>query len=107
LPGLAERHLEPLEGMPDDEWLELAVLALAAGYDPHDVAAASVNTSHSTVGSGLSYWNKWDEAFARLGEDSRENVREVGRYGRELVADDVSKAKSKERAFALHGLGAG
>ncbi len=105
LQGLADRHLEPLGGMPEGAWLDLAKAALAAGFDAHEVAAAALCISHTTVGSGLSYWSRWDDAFARL-EGTEAGLREVGRQGREIVAEDIERAAARDRKFALEGLGA-
>jgi hypothetical protein len=104
---LALRHLEPLGGnAPDGDWLDLTAQALAAGLQPRQIAEATVwGGSHSWAGAGVSYWTKWDQAFARFESHSREDIRAVAREGRRIARDEVKKANARQRASDLHGVG--
>lgn len=107
LPSLVDYHLEPLEGLPDQDWEGLALAALEAGYAPSRVAAATFESSFSFAGSGIEYWSRWDEAFAKLEDHSSKALREVARYGRQEAQRQIQKAQETQRRYELQGLGQG
>lgn len=107
LPSLADYHLEPLEGLPDQDWEGLALAALEAGYELSRVAGATFESSYSFAGSGIEYWSRWDEAFAKLEDHSSEDLREVARYGRQEAQRQIQKAQEVQRRYELQGLGHG
>jgi hypothetical protein len=103
---LAEFHLVPLGGKPDEAWTELALLALEAGYSPERIASAAVwgADGHFYRGPGVEYWEGWAQAFAPLEDHSRSDVREIGRHGRELIDSYLQRARTEPEQVALHGI---
>jgi hypothetical protein len=105
IPSLADYHLEPLGGPQAPGWESFARAALDAGYDPEAIARAALGTSYSWAGSGLEYWEQWDQAFAAFENHPREDLREVVRIGRKYVQDEIAKARKLQRQFELYGVG--
>ncbi len=103
LNALAEYHLDPLAGMPDSSWAELAILALEAGYEARPIAEDTLGGRHSYAGPGVEHWSEWDQAFAALEEHPREDLREVARWGRRIAGDRLQRAREEERRVAVHG----
>jgi hypothetical protein len=104
-PELQDQHLVPLEGQPDDPWIVLALLALAAGHRPEEVATASIwgPSGRSTWGSGADEWLEWKNAFTDLESHSREELRQVGRFGRQICEERLLQARKEEERTALKG----
>jgi hypothetical protein len=101
-----EYHLDPLAGAPDPSWVELAILALEAGYEARPIARATMfggGSIHSFTGAGVEHWSEWDQAFAALEEHPREDLREVARWGRRIAGDLLQGARKEERRLAVHG----
>jgi hypothetical protein len=103
--SLRDYHLAPLEGLPGPAWESLALAALDAGHAPEAVAGATCGSSHSWVGSGVEYWESWDQAFTAFENHSREDLREVGQYGRAAVRDWLQDGQERQKRFELYGLG--
>jgi len=98
-------HLEPLAYVPDKGWIDLAMLALAAGYDPQRIAEAAlvpVVDGASWTSESL-HWGQWDEAFSQLETDPREEIREIVRHGRQKAQARIQPAKERERREELDG----
>lgn len=96
-----ELHLAPLRGIPDDAWAELAAVALEeGGFLPHDVACAAFR---NMVDEGMSeaYWRKWEDAFGRLLNDSRDEIKAVARQGMEQARRLREEARVEERRRQL------
>jgi len=102
---LARFHEEPLAGVPDEAWAELALGALASGYDARSIAQAAFHIAGISVSWGpeSGRLSQWDEAFARLEEDVREEIREVARHGRQIAQALIEKARARERLEEIHG----
>jgi hypothetical protein len=101
---LRDYHLAPLNGKPDQEWSQLAALALDAGYPPERIAdAAAWGSGHFFAGPGVEYWEDWEQAFIALEEHPSVGMREVGRQGRRIVEGELKTARSKQEQIALHG----
>jgi hypothetical protein len=101
---LKDFHLRPLEGLPDEEWAGLARLALDAGFDPYEIARASLVGIHSYTGYGREYWVEWDRAFAELEVHSDEELRKIGHYGRQQAKENLRQAAAERRQHELHGI---
>lgn len=104
--ALRSHHLEPLEFMPDDEWIELALLSLEAGHGSGEIAEASLwpkGRIRVQSGSGLEEWQSYQEAFALLEQDPRYEVQEIARHGQRLAAELCEQAKIRERQMSMHG----
>ena len=107
---LAQRHLRryhlvPLEGIPDSAWKEMALLALARGYEPPDIAGASFSLTRMSFiwGSGQDHWSQWDQAFAVFEDHPEEELREVARHGRRIAQNHIHDATSEQRRDELCG----
>jgi hypothetical protein len=103
-PGSVSLHLEPLQGPPDDSWLQLAILALDAGHTPQKVAVGTISTPHSWWGSGKEYWLTWDQAFSHFENHARQDIREVAQHGRQMAQEEIVRANQRARHLELHGL---
>lgn len=103
--SLTDYHLEPLGGMPGPVWESFALAALDAGYNPEVIAQMTFGTPHSWAGSGMEYWQRWDQAFAAFEKHSREDLREVVRHGRDWAQEEIGKARQRQKQFELNGLG--
>ncbi len=103
---LRKYHLTPLQGIPDPEWIPLALAAAESGWRDRDIAEASIwgLPMHMIRGSGLQYWSRWQRAFVALEADPHEEIRAIGRAGLELVEPLIQQAREEERQTALHGL---
>ncbi len=100
-----EQWDEPLETLPDENWMELALLALDAGYEANRVVAAALwSGTQSQIGFGVASWERLEQAFARFEADSRSRVQELALLGRGEAAKRRDEAKAEERARAIHGL---
>jgi hypothetical protein len=100
---LAKCHWEPLASLPDEGWIELALVALQSGYDAESIAKAAFWSTQSYWGSGAEHWAQWQEEFSRLENDPREEIREIARHGRRIATELVQRAKDEERREAIHG----
>jgi hypothetical protein len=103
--SLSRIHLEPLSGVPDQEWAELAIVALEVGYDARAIAQASFRTAGISVfwGSLSNHWRQWDEAFAQLEEDPRREIQDIARHGRQIVQASLERAQAEERREEVFG----
>jgi hypothetical protein len=102
---LKDYHLGPLEGLPGPAWESLAFAALDAGHAPEAVAEATFGSSHTWAGSGVEYWEHWDQSFAAFENHSREALREVGRHGRRAVQAWLLHEQEHQKKLELYGLG--
>lgn len=96
-----ELRLAPLQGIPDVAWAELAALALEeGGFLPHEVASAAFgNVVHEGISEA--YWRKWEDAFGRLLNDSRDEIRAVASQGIEQARRLREEARADERRRQL------
>jgi len=108
IPSLRDFHLESLGGPQAPGWENFACAALDAGFDPESIARASVEpsygTSHSYAGSGLEYWERWDQAFAAFAGHPKRDIREVARFGRAEAKEEIARAREFQRRFELYGV---
>jgi hypothetical protein len=104
---LRDYHLAPLQGIPDPEWIPLAVAAVQAGWEETEIAGATVwdgLPEHSFWGTGLEYWSRWHRSFAALETDPHPEIRAIGRAGQRVVEPMIESSRKKEKEIALHGL---
>ncbi|HEY7213953.1 MAG TPA: hypothetical protein VIC28_04945, partial [Thermoanaerobaculia bacterium] len=104
--ALRSHHLEPLGFLPDASWVELALMALKADHELDDVVGASLwpqGQIRIMSGTGLENWQQHERAFAQFEADTRSQVRELARRGRELAAAEAQTAEKREQQFAVHG----
>ncbi len=98
---LRRHHLTPLAGIPDAAWAEMAILALAHGYEPAEIARNSFSGPHTWWGYGQSYWGQWDTAFAALEDHPDPDLREVARHGRAMARRQIEAAEKEQRRSEL------
>jgi len=98
-------HLDPLEGRPTTSWVELAKLALDAGFSAEDVAGAPHGSGGSWMGRESSMWAGWAKSFRPLEESDDLRIREVGRIGRQKAEARAAMARERERAEEIYGIG--
>lgn len=104
--ALRNRHLEPLGFLPDENWMELALVALKADHELDEVVGASLwpqGQIRIMSGTGLENWQQHERAFAQFEADPRSQVRELARRGRQLAAEEAQAAEKRQREFAVHG----
>ena len=104
LKRLSDYHLAPLGGLPQKPWSNLALVALQTGYEPAQIAEAAFETSHTVVGSGIDYWEKWALAFAEIGREEAPELQEVSRYGMEIAQRKLQEAEELEKRIDIKGL---
>lgn len=102
-PELAMHHLAPLEGKPDDSWCQKAKLALSRGKSVEDVVASALGTRFGWSGYESDHWRTWEDAFQRLEQLDDEELKAVGRAGREYYAQLRRQAEHRERDRRLQG----
>jgi hypothetical protein len=100
--SLAAYHDEPLSGVPDASWEKLALEALEAGIEPGRVAAASMRGAESYAGEDV--WRPWHVGFTRLSASPREDLRSVGRLGREFAERKYEDERRRQHQLEIHGL---
>ena len=104
LPRLSDYQLAPLRGLPQEPWSKLALLALRAGYEPAQIAEAAFKTTHTTVGAGIEYWDKWNLAFSEIQREGPPELEEVARNGMRIAQRKLQEAKDLEKSIGIHGL---
>jgi hypothetical protein len=105
LSDLKDYHLAPIGGPQAHGWEDFVLAALDAGCLPEAIAQASFGTSHSWVGSGIEYWERWDQAFATFERHPRAEFQDVVRSAREWVRAKLTEARRLQQHYELHGLG--
>lgn len=105
--SLRSHHLEPLGFLPDQDWLEFALLALEAGHEPAELVRASLWPLGRGIrvqwGTGVEDWQRYEQAFSNFEDDARNEVREIARLGQRLTAELCAEATNRERQRAIRG----
>jgi hypothetical protein len=96
-------HLAPLVGIPDEPWIEKAILALAAGYGFEQVAHAVHGHHFVWSGSESDMWSRWVERFETLCSHEDEKIRQIGEYGRDSASSRQKDALKREKHEAILG----
>ena len=96
--------LAPLRGKPGPGWPEKALLALAAGYVPVDLARAAFLTHYTFSGPESALWREWEVAFAEMSSHRDPSIREIGERGRASARQLIDDAERRERHEAVFGL---
>ncbi|MBN2391717.1 MAG: CHAT domain-containing protein [Anaerolineae bacterium] len=100
-------HLAPLCRSPEGIWIEMAKLALDAGYASEEIAEATYQ--HTAVliewesGPESKRWKMWMERFEKLFEHEDERIREIGQAGREQVEQEYKRCLKREHDRAVYG----
>jgi hypothetical protein len=104
--SLRNHHLEPLGFLPDQSWMELALMAQTAGHEPDELIEATLwPQAQVRIQSitGLERWQRHESAFAHLAADPREEARALALRGRQIAAEQIELAEKRQREFAIHG----
>lgn len=98
-------HLAPLSRPPEGIWVEMAKLALDAGYSSADIAVAARQHVGVSVewGPESQRWADWVQRFERLCEHEDVRIREIGRVGRQQAEAMLKKALKREHDEAVYG----
>lgn len=98
-------HLAPLSRPPEGVWIEMARLALDAGYSSADIAVATRQHVGVSVEWGpiSQRWEDWAQRFEHLCEHEDARIREIGRVGRQQAEAVLKKALKREHDEAVYG----
>jgi hypothetical protein len=102
-PGLSKLHLFPLRMRPIGTWVNLAVLALDAGYTPVQVLQATGPGMESWSGLESELWREWVAAFEALLQHSNSRLVKVAQLGAELTRARMQKCLEIERLESVRG----
>ncbi|MCH7701725.1 MAG: hypothetical protein IID37_08560 [Planctomycetes bacterium] len=102
-PKLKALHLGPLRGNTSDTGLQMAVIALDAGYDPEAIAFEMYRMDHAWRGSEARMWASIGRRFEPLVSHADARIREVGNIGLGWASAQQGSAAARERSEAIHG----
>lgn len=102
IPRLADLHLVPLRQRPSPTWRAKALLALAHGYTPEDVAAAAVSRGEWR-GRESAMYQEWIDDFSPFLTDAEAGIQTVARVAIEQASADLQRAVEQERRAAVYG----
>ncbi len=107
-PDLKRVHLEPLKGSPsNDDWIQMALLALDAGYSAFDVSISA--RGRSLGGSGLVsvphsvMWQGWIDDFKKLLAHADLRIKAVGTSGIEWCTAERDRELREEKRREVYG----
>ena len=100
---LRRLHLLPLKGDPEGKWIDMALLAVEAGYSVERVVGAAYGDSYAYTGPPSAFWEGWCAKFASLCDHENSRVQEIGRVGRDGALASQREALKQERYEAVHG----
>ena len=106
LPHLKDYHLVPLSGDLNDVWIELATLALNAGYSPDDIAAATVREYPDTLinmDGEADKWSKWIKEFERIASQDNELFKRIGEAGKIIAKKHFDDNERRLRHDSIYG----
>lgn len=90
---LADLHLVPLAGKPDQEWTEKAVSALDTGYTVDQIVEATQSLGWVWMGEDSDMWAEWRRAFEALFDDIDPRIVSIGKRGTEIMLKREQEAK--------------
>lgn len=97
-------HLAPLNTRPIGNWIDMAVLALDAGYLPEDIVRAAYGHGYSHEGKISDMWQGWLNQFDALCLHTDSRVKEIGDIGKKMADNNRSRAiinEHKEEVFGI------
>ena len=102
--GLANLHLTPLAGKPNNEWAEKAVLALDAGYTVDQIVEATQSLGWVWAGNDSDMWAEWRHAFETLlNNEIDPRIVSIGQRGAQIMLKREQEAKKREQQEAVDG----
>ena len=96
---LKDLHLSPLQGYPDEKWVEKALIALNAGYAPADVINATFSTD---IDLASDEWNGWYQQFERLSSHNDNRIQAISQFGLNKIRSYQQHAFEFEKQIATH-----
>lgn len=100
---LAEHHLAPLAGKPDESWRRMALLALGTGHSVEDIVRATLGRSYFWTGPVSKMWADWRQAFEKLLDDADGRIGRIGERGAEIAGERERRELEIERYGDVHG----
>ena len=100
---LAEYHLSPLAGKPDETWRSMALLALGKGYSVDDLVDANLGRSYFWSGPASKMWAEWKSAFEALLNDVDRRIVRIGERGAEITGERERRELEIEHHQEVHG----
>ena len=100
---LADLHLIPLAGKPDQEWAEKAAAALDTGYTVDQIVEATQSLGWVWMGEDSDMWAEWRRAFEALFDDIDPRIVSIGKRGTEIMLKREQEAKKREQREAVNG----
>jgi len=101
---LADFHLSPLQGDPNDaNWIVLARLALAKGHSHTELAHAVEPSSYGWTGGLSGYFQEWIERFERLRESDDSDIKKIAEAALLSFTARRDREKKLERLEEIHG----
>ena len=97
-------HLAVLSGDPNEaNWVDLAKLALAAGFSHRDVAHAVESSSFSWTGGLSTYYQEWVERFERLRQHNDADIQKIADEGLKSFIALRNQERKIEHQEEVHG----
>lgn len=96
-------HLTPFESSIDQTWIQLAVMALDAGYTKEQIANSAFPSFWSWSGNTSDMWAEFSDKFGILLQDTDERIREIGMIARRRALASQEQALKQERREAIYG----
>lgn len=100
---LANLHLTPLAGKPNNEWAKKAMLALDAGYTVDQIVEATQILGWVWAGNDSDMWAEWRHAFETLLNEIEPRIVSIGKRGAQIMLKREQKAKKREQQEAVNG----
>lgn len=102
---LADLHLAPLAGEPDNVWIEKSIAALDAGYSSEDIAGAvhGIFRVFTWSGKESDMWQGWINSFSKLLTHNDLRIRQAGQIGIERSEARRQQSLREERDKDVYG----
>ena len=97
-------HLSPLEGPPEEDWYEKALVALDAGYSPDEIARATLPSGWSWTGRISNMWSDWNRMFVKLQEHPDARISRIGIIGAQITGEWRDRSIEEERIEDIRGI---
>lgn len=97
-PHQSRFHLAPLHRSPEGEWVDLACIALEAGYSPEVIAQETVCLDFGWVGSLADRYREEADKFAALLSHSNSHIQHIGRLGQQIMLQHYEREAAQEAA---------
>gem|GEM_PF-556156 len=104
LEELSRYHLAPLEGPPEQDWPEKALVAIDSGYTPEEIARATLPLSWSWSGKESEMWDQWTRKFEGLLEHTDSRIVRIGQLGAETTKSSRDRAIETEWNEDVYGI---